>query len=336
MSNIVKSESQVPMKNGMVQLNTIQDALVFAETVFRSGLAPSGFKSAQAIFVAVQMGAELQLSPMQSLQGIPVINGRTSLYDKTARGLALHSGLCEGLTDRFEGSGDDLTAFTVIRRKGVQNDFIGKFSVADAKKAGLWGKVGPWTNYPKDMLAHKASSRALNASFSDVLIGLPVFEDIQDLPPERKAAENPEPVDDPLLTMIPKENNGRETKSSVEKDSYPSSEIQSTLEPTSIAAEIIDENQTTDDQPHIKLEAIKEGFDAIFGQVSFGPKKDGRVTVFVATSTERITMYFYPTELPELSLKLRDTFQKNDQRIYRVTFFTANKEDIVNNIELVE
>lgn len=198
-NELVKQD--VPMSGGLVQFQSASDALYFAEAVFKSGLAPAGFKSPQAIFVAVQQGAELGMKPMQSLQGIAVINGRTSLYDKTARGLAMASGQVESMEDRFEGSGDDFTAITTIKRKGISNPFVGKFSVADAKRAGLWGKAGPWTLYSKDMQTHKSSSRALNAGFADVLIGLPVFEDIQDSPPERKPAINDNPVDDPLMQI---------------------------------------------------------------------------------------------------------------------------------------
>lgn len=198
MSNEIVRQD-VAMQGGLVQLQSISDAKAFCTEVFQSGIAPTSFKSPQAIFVAIQQGAELGLRPMQSLQGIAVVNGRTTLYDKTARGIALKSGLVESLEDRFEGANDDLTAITTIKRKGVQNAFVGKFSVADAKKACLWGKAGPWTLYGKEMLAHKASSRALNAGFADVLIGLPVFEDVQDVPAAKRPESNPTPIHDPLL-----------------------------------------------------------------------------------------------------------------------------------------
>lgn len=212
-NELVKND--VPVSGGMVQFHSTHDMIMFAEEVFRSGLAPSGFKTPQAIFVAVQQGAELGLRPMQSLQGIAVINGKTSLYDKTARGIAIASKLVDSLEDRFEGSNDDLVAICIIKRKGVQNPFVGRFSVADAKRAGLWGKAGPWSQYSKDMLAHKASSRALNAGFADVLIGLPVFEDIQDLPPEKKPERNPNPTLDPLLSDFKEANAGVENDSNI-------------------------------------------------------------------------------------------------------------------------
>ncbi len=197
------AKKDVSIEGGLVKLQSMTDAMQFCEQVFNSGLAPSSFRTPQAIFAAVQMGAELGMRPMQALQGLAVVNGRVSLMDKAARGVVAHSGLLEDCQDYFEGSGDDLTAFCKLKRKGVATPFIGRFSVAQAKKAGLWGKTGPWTAYPQDMLSHKSSARAHAAGFSDILIGLAVTEDIQDTPATKIESVNPNPVSDPLLDSLP-------------------------------------------------------------------------------------------------------------------------------------
>src|SRR5690606_6210149 len=59
------------------------------------------------------------------------------------------------------------------------------FSVADAKKAGLWGKQGPWQQYPKRMLSMRARAFALRDGFADVLRGLGIAEEVQDHQPIR-------------------------------------------------------------------------------------------------------------------------------------------------------
>jgi len=53
------------------------------------------------------------------------------------------------------------------------------FSVEDAKRAGLWQKPGPWTDYPKRMLAMRARAFALRDAFPDVLAGLYLREEIE-------------------------------------------------------------------------------------------------------------------------------------------------------------
>src|ERR1700676_1181687 len=42
----------------------------------------------------------------------------------------------------------------------------------DAKVAGLWGKRGTWTLYPKRMLQHRARGFAAKDAFPDALYGL--------------------------------------------------------------------------------------------------------------------------------------------------------------------
>lgn len=197
------AKKDVSIEGGLVKLSSMTDAMQFCDQVFNSGLAPTSFRTPQAIFGAIQMGAELGMRPMQALQSLAVVNGRVSLMDKAARGVVAHSGLLEDCQDYFEGSGDDLTAFCKLKRKGVATPFIGKFSVAQAKKAQLWGKAGPWTMYPQDMMMHKASARAHALGFSDILIGLAVTEDIQDTPSARIEPVNPNPVSDPLLDSLP-------------------------------------------------------------------------------------------------------------------------------------
>ena len=55
----------------------------------------------------------------------------------------------------------------------------------DAKAAGLLGKQGPWTQYPKRMRQMRARAFAVRDVFPDVLKGLPVAEEVMDTPSER-------------------------------------------------------------------------------------------------------------------------------------------------------
>lgn len=184
---------------GTLRLRSYEDALAFARSVVASKLAPACFSSPEAVLVAMQHGAELGLKPMQSLQSIAVINGRPSLYGDAIPALLMASGQCEVFEEWVEGTGDDMTSLTKLKRKGMASEMVGRFSVADAKRAGLWGKSGPWTQYPKDMLRHKSRARAARTIFADVLKGLPVFEDIREsIPPAREAL----PARDPLLATI--------------------------------------------------------------------------------------------------------------------------------------
>lgn len=163
-----------------LQLTTLDEMSRFASGVIASGFAPPHYKTPVQVISALQYGAEIGLSPMQSLQSITVINGRPSLWGDALPGLVWGSGLCEGIEEKIEGSGDDCTAVCTARRKGIETPITRRFSVADAKRAGLWGKGGPWTQYPQRMLQQRARAFCLRDAFADVLRGLQVQEEVAD------------------------------------------------------------------------------------------------------------------------------------------------------------
>jgi hypothetical protein len=82
-----------------------------------------------------------------------------------------------------------------------------QFSVADAKRAGLWGKSGPWTQYPRRMLQLRARGFALRDAFPDVLKGLVTAEEAQDYPQASPPAEAPAPA--PRIEQKPVANDDR-------------------------------------------------------------------------------------------------------------------------------
>jgi len=65
------------------------------------------------------------------------------------------------------------------------------FSKSDAMRAGLWGKAGPWQQYPQRMLAYRALGFAARDGAADVLMGLYLTEeavDVIDVTPARKSS----------------------------------------------------------------------------------------------------------------------------------------------------
>jgi hypothetical protein len=121
---------------------------------------------------------------MAALQNVAVINGRPGIYGDAALALVRASGLCEAYTQKTEGAGDTLAAVVTSKREGHE-PLTHRFSVADAKKAGLWGKSGPWSQYPERMLLFRARGFNLRDNFGDVLKGLRTTEELSDIPAEK-------------------------------------------------------------------------------------------------------------------------------------------------------
>lgn len=145
-----------------------------------SGFMPKGMDKVESIFVAVQLGMEVGLSPMSAVQNIACINGRPTIWGDAMLGLVRGSGLLERIKEDLIGDGDTTEAICSVWRKGEEDPSVSRFSVADAKRAGLWGKAGPWTQYPRRMLQMRARGFALRDKFSDVLKGLQSREEVQD------------------------------------------------------------------------------------------------------------------------------------------------------------
>lgn len=183
---VVKSEAKAPIMMGErgLQFTQLHDIYRFAEYVSASGFAPKGVDKPAAIVVAIQMGLELGLPPMMAIQNIAVINGRPSIYGDAAKALVESSGLCEWIDESYEGEGDNRKWICEAKRRGRPKTVKREFSVADAKRANLWSKEGPWKQYPDRMLQMRARGFCLRDAFPDILKGLYTSEEARDIPRE--------------------------------------------------------------------------------------------------------------------------------------------------------
>jgi hypothetical protein len=185
-------------------LQTFDDAFRFAKMVAASEFAPKDFKNKpESCLLAIQHGSEVGLSPMQSLQSIACINGRPSVWGDAALALVMGSPVCEHVSEGIDGEGEQMAAICVAKRRGYEKATVVRFSVSDAKKAGLWGKSGPWTQYPKRMLQLRARGFALRDAFPDVLKGLVTAEEAQDYPAQPEpVVVRPKFTDEPKATVV--------------------------------------------------------------------------------------------------------------------------------------
>lgn len=161
---------------------TLEEAFRLAGALAASGMAPRGMDKPEQIMVAIMAGAELGLAPFQSLQSFAVVNGRPTLWGDGLMAVVKARGV--KVREWFEGEADDLIARCEVTRPDTGEVTPGEFSVADAKKAGLWGKQGPWQQYPKRMLKMRARV-ALRDGCADMLRGIQIREEVEDYQPIR-------------------------------------------------------------------------------------------------------------------------------------------------------
>ncbi len=159
----------------------LAEAMEFAKVLASSTIVPKDYqRNPGNILVALQWGAEIGLAPLQAMQNISVINGRPAVWGDAALALVRGSGLLEYIKE----DSTDTEATCIIKRKG-EEEAVRTFSMNDAKKAGLAGKQGPWSTYPKRMMQMRARAWALRDVFTDVLRGVGIAEEVRDIPPEK-------------------------------------------------------------------------------------------------------------------------------------------------------
>lgn len=208
MTNVAKIEprerSAPMMAGGAVRAivpQSMEEAYRLATAICKAGMAPKGLDTAEKAMIAIMHGLEIGMTPMAALQRIAVVNGRPTIWGDAAIGLVRGSGLCEFVRETMAGEGDQRVAKCEAKRKGEPEAVTRTFSVADARKAGLWGKSGPWSQFPDRMLQLRARAFALRDGFADVLGGMYLREELDDQTPVRDGA--PPPATEQRLTPPP-------------------------------------------------------------------------------------------------------------------------------------
>ncbi len=169
--------------SGFMQVGTLLDAIKCSELIAKSNFCPQGMSGKPGdVLVALQMGQELGLKPMQALQNIAVINGRPSIWGDAMLAVCRQAPDFEYVQERFDET--SMTATCVVKRKN-EPEVMQAFSQKDAERAGLWSKVGPWKSYPKRMLQMRARGFALRDAFPDTLRGIIIKEEAEDTPNKR-------------------------------------------------------------------------------------------------------------------------------------------------------
>jgi len=162
---------------------SMAEAMDMAKMLSGSNMVPKNYSNKpEDTLVAMMMGSELGLNPIQALQNIAVINGKPAIYGDALLALVQNHPKFGGHEEDFDHN--TMTATCTVWRKGDQKKHTVVFSQENAKKAGLWGKTGPWQQYPERMLMWRARGYALRDKFADALGGLITVEEARDIPDE--------------------------------------------------------------------------------------------------------------------------------------------------------
>lgn len=196
-----------PMKMGDrgLEVTDLGELYRMADIFAKSTMVPKTYQGNPSnVMVAMMWGRELGLTPMASLTGIAVINDTPSVWGDALPGLcyaakdANGQSLVEDHIEEWEGEGMDMVAICKVKRRGQTSYHEERFSMQDAQRAGLLNKQ-TYKAYPKRMCMNRARAFAFRTKFADVLRGLAIAEEVQDIPVQSPSTQ-PAPTSEPKFS----------------------------------------------------------------------------------------------------------------------------------------
>lgn len=139
--------------------------------------------------VIVQTGRELGLQPLQSLRNMSFINGRVTMSVQLQLALARAGGVRTRGDNWLQEKDNECT---VTLERGTEKVTC-KYTLDDAKKAGLVRPSGSYDKYTRQMLRWRAIGDALRLIAPDLVMGLLSPEEAASIDPIEKREELPFP-----------------------------------------------------------------------------------------------------------------------------------------------
>lgn len=177
--------------NGVVVCESMIAVMQMSRHYVRAGMIPDSFTQGakndeqviRKVAVAIEYGLGVGFTPLQSLAYIYPINGRPCLWGDGAISLVVTHRHYAGQEVKWEGEGDTLAVtFRVARTtlSGEVNWTEWKYTLADAKMAGLTGRGLAWPKHLRRMMFIRARAFALRDAFPDALRGAGIAEEYLD------------------------------------------------------------------------------------------------------------------------------------------------------------
>lgn len=190
-------------KDSLLSKDNLEHALKIAELLCKSDMTPKAYKNKpHDTLIAMELGRTWGLGPLQAIQNIAVINGKPCAYGDLLLAICSSHPEFENINeDPIKQNGSIVGYKCTIKRKG-QTEVSQTFTMEQAKRAGLWGKSGPWSSYPERMLQMRARGFALRDSFADALNGVAIREEVEDYEVKDITPKQKETKSDALMDKL--------------------------------------------------------------------------------------------------------------------------------------
>jgi hypothetical protein len=181
-TEVATTDRSFPVASAGLDLDQLMEVSKLMAT---SSILPQALRGKPAdVFITIMYGQELGMTPMQSILGIYVVNGRPGLSGQTWLARVRQAGHRVTVSDHTEK-----TCTVTITRGDTGEDHTETFTWADAERAKLTGK-DVWKSWPKRMLLWRASTNCATVICPEVALGFEMAEAM------------PDPVEKPSLAQV--------------------------------------------------------------------------------------------------------------------------------------
>jgi len=175
------NENQITVRERSALMpQSLDDKLKMAELLAKSGLVPNTLNTREKVFVALQWGHELGLSPMSSVNNVVPINGKPTLSADIMYAMARNNPEYGGIEWKVRNKEKAEVVITRTNPQGAVERFTGYFDIEMARQAGLAEK-DVYKKFPDRMMRARALSRACKEAFPDVFAGIYSIEEADDI-----------------------------------------------------------------------------------------------------------------------------------------------------------
>lgn len=172
--------------------STLGECFALAEMMFKTGLSiPRDVDSPQKLTMIYLKGMEVGLPPMASMECLGIINGKVCLHSDGIPALLWSRGF--KIKEHYTGDRSKIDTCEahckITRPEGDEYEF--SYSADDAKENKLWDtrekdakgnpNKSPWFRYQRRMLKMRCRGWLARDCASDVLKGIPIYEEQADI-----------------------------------------------------------------------------------------------------------------------------------------------------------
>jgi hypothetical protein len=162
--------------------DVMDKAYKFANIFAKSDIVPDHYRGKpENTFIAVQTAYRMNLDPMLIMQNTYVVKGKLGMNSTFAISLANCSGIFDsGIRYKLEGSGDDLkvTAYAKVKNTGEEISYT--IAMREAIAEG-WTENKKYKTLPELMLRYRAAIFLIRTHVPEVLNGMHMVEEIEDM-----------------------------------------------------------------------------------------------------------------------------------------------------------